>query len=152
MNELVRKVLIVGVPVLLAASCGVGVLRVVAGQETNPRRRARAHRGRHNRGSDAYPDTHVGPTPEEEPAFSATASAHRGRIVATFGDGGLGENYAPEVKRRIDRLGEREDCDGLQEEFNNADRNDAAQRNRTGDGNADLMSYIEGWLRHAGCY
>jgi len=72
--------------------------------------------------------------------------------VATFGDGGLGENYAPEVKRRIDRLGEREDCDGLQEEFNNADRNDAAQRNRTGDGNADLMSYIEGWLRHAGCY
>ena len=62
------------------------------------------------------------------------------------------ENYSAKVKKRIDRLGKQQDCDGLQTQFDNADMNDAAQRNRTGDGNADLMSYIDEWMQHANCY
>jgi hypothetical protein len=62
------------------------------------------------------------------------------------------ENYSPNVKRRVDRMGKREDCDGLQHEFDVAEANDVAQRNRTGDGNADLMGYIDEWMQHAECY
>jgi hypothetical protein len=40
-------------------------------------------------------------------------------------------------------MGKQKDCDGLQTEFDTADGNNTAQRNRTGDGNADLMAYIE---------
>jgi hypothetical protein len=62
------------------------------------------------------------------------------------------ENYAPEVKARIDALGQAKDCTGLQDEFDTANANDAAQSARVGDGNADLMSYVDEWLRLAGCY
>jgi hypothetical protein len=44
------------------------------------------------------------------------------------------------------------DCAGLQAEFDVADANDAAQRDRVGDGNADLMQYIDDKLEAAGCY
>jgi opacity protein-like surface antigen len=62
------------------------------------------------------------------------------------------ENYAPEVRTRIDRMATEGDCDGLQAEFDTADANDAAQRDRVGSGNADLMGYIDGKLSEAGCY
>ena len=62
------------------------------------------------------------------------------------------ENYAPEVKQRIDRMAKKGNCPGLQEEFDVAEANGTAQRNRTGDGNSDLMGYIDEQLRLADCY
>jgi hypothetical protein len=62
------------------------------------------------------------------------------------------ENYAPEVRTRIDRMATAGDCDGLQAEFDTADANDAAQRDRVGTGNADLMGYIDSKLSEVGCY
>jgi hypothetical protein len=80
-------------------------------------------------------------------------------ILAAFGLVACGgepsvdwENYSPDVKTRIDQMAKARDCAGLQAEFNVADQNDDAQRARTGDGNADLMSYIDAKLREAGCY
>jgi hypothetical protein len=61
------------------------------------------------------------------------------------------ENYAPSVKSRIDSLASSRDCSGLQHEFDTADANDDIQRDRTGDGNADLMGYIDKKLKDAGC-
>jgi hypothetical protein len=61
------------------------------------------------------------------------------------------ENYAPSVRSRIDSLASSRDCSGLQHEFDTADANSDLQRDRTGDGNADLMAYIDGKLRDAGC-
>jgi hypothetical protein len=62
------------------------------------------------------------------------------------------DNYAPTVKKRIDRLGKAKRCNALQKEFDTADANDAATRAETGEGNADLMSYIDEWMQHADCY
>ena len=61
-------------------------------------------------------------------------------------------NYHPEVKQRIDRMEADHDCRGLQHEFDIADNNSDAQRNRTGRGNGDLMAYIDGKLRKSRCY
>ncbi|MET0915005.1 MAG: hypothetical protein ABWY81_02265 [Jiangellaceae bacterium] len=61
------------------------------------------------------------------------------------------ENYAPDVQTRIDGMGQTKDCAGLRTEFDTAAANDAAQRARVGDGNADLMTYILEWLALAGC-
>jgi hypothetical protein len=61
-------------------------------------------------------------------------------------------NYDQSVRPRIDALAAAKDCAGLQNEFDTADANDAAQRSRTGDGNADLLDYIDQQLRDAGCY
>jgi hypothetical protein len=61
-------------------------------------------------------------------------------------------NYAPEVRDRIGALAASGDCAGLQAEFDAADANDATQRARTGDGNADLMGYIDAKMQNAGCY
>lgn len=62
------------------------------------------------------------------------------------------ENHHPRVKRRIDRMAKNKNCDSLQNEFDIADANDTNQRNRTGDGNADLMEYIDKQMDMAGCY
>jgi len=62
------------------------------------------------------------------------------------------ENYAREVQVRILRMARAGDCAGLQNEFDVADQNDDGQRARTGDGNADLMGYIDYQMREAGCY
>jgi hypothetical protein len=43
------------------------------------------------------------------------------------------------------------DCIGLQAEFDTADANDDAQRDRVGEGNADLMAYIDQGLE-SGCF
>jgi hypothetical protein len=60
-------------------------------------------------------------------------------------------DYAPTVKTRIEELIQSGDCSGLQAEFDVADQNDAAQRNRVGVGNADLMNYINTSMQKLGC-
>ena len=62
------------------------------------------------------------------------------------------ENYAPVVRTRIDDSIAAKDCRGLQAEFDVAEQNSRTQRSRTGDGNADLMGYIDRGMREAGCY
>ena len=61
-------------------------------------------------------------------------------------------DYAPTVKKRIDRMVQRGNCDGLQAEFDNADANNDATMQRTGHNNADLMTYIDATMEEAGCY
>lgn len=62
------------------------------------------------------------------------------------------ENYSPSVKARIDGLAAAGDCAALQDEFDVADANDDAQRDQVGEGNADLMGYIDEKMAAAGCY
>jgi len=60
-------------------------------------------------------------------------------------------DYAPTVKTRIEEFIQNADCSSLQEEFDVADKNDTAQRNRVGVGNADLMNYINTSMEKLGC-
>jgi hypothetical protein len=61
-------------------------------------------------------------------------------------------DYSPAVKTRIEELIQSGDCSSLQTEFDIADQNDAAQRNRVGVGNADLMNYINTSMQKLGCF
>ena len=61
-------------------------------------------------------------------------------------------DYAPELRPRIDGLARSRDCSGLQAEFDVADANNDSTRARTGHSNAELMKYIDGQMRSAGCY
>jgi hypothetical protein len=61
-------------------------------------------------------------------------------------------DYSPTVKTRIEELIQKGDCSSLQAEFDFADQNDAAQRNRVGVGNADLMNYLDSSMRKLRCY
>ena len=61
-------------------------------------------------------------------------------------------DYSPTVKTRIEELIQNTDCSSLQAEFDFADQNDAAQRNRVGVGNADLMNYINTSMQKLGCF
>ena len=61
-------------------------------------------------------------------------------------------NYSPMVKTRIDNFVKEKDCNGLQSEFDAADKNSDLQRNRTGEGNADLMAYLDEKMKECGCY
>jgi hypothetical protein len=58
-------------------------------------------------------------------------------------------NYAPEVRTRIN--GEH-DCEPLEREIKLAKENDEAQRERFGDGNEDLVMYIEAVMWREGCF
>ena len=60
-------------------------------------------------------------------------------------------DYSPTVKTRIKEFIQSADCSSLQKEFDVADQNDAAQRNRVGTGNADLMNYINTSMEKLGC-
>lgn len=62
------------------------------------------------------------------------------------------ENYAPSVRTRIDRAYAGQDCAALQQEFDTAADNNDAQRIRTGEGNDDLLEYLDVALEQAGCY
>ncbi len=62
------------------------------------------------------------------------------------------QNYAPSVRARIEQMAASGDCDGLQAEFDTAEANSDMQRARTGDGNADLMGFIDQKMADAGCY
>ena len=61
------------------------------------------------------------------------------------------ENYDPLVQQRIFELVGAHDCAGLQDEFDTADANDDLQRNRTGTGNAALMTYLNELLMASSC-
>ncbi len=50
--------------------------------------------------------------------------------------------YAPAVRTRIEKQAKAQDCGGLQNEFDNAERN----------GGTDLMVYVDKLMREAGCY
>ena len=56
--------------------------------------------------------------------------------------------YDSSLKSRIDNL----DCKGLQKEFNMAEANSDRQRDRTGSGNSDLMTYIDAKIQEKSCY
>ncbi len=76
-------------------------------------------------------------------------------VLAGCGGGNAGvdwSSYDASVKARIDSLETAADCTGLQSEFDIADANDAVQRERTGTGNAELMTYLDDLMRDAGCY
>ena len=60
--------------------------------------------------------------------------------------------YGDGLQERIDSLAEAGDCLALQNEFDTAFDNDDLTRERTGSGNAELMSYIDEKLRSVGCY
>jgi hypothetical protein len=92
----------------------------------------------------ATPGTAAEPTTEAPPAAEPTEPTTPTGTVDW-------ENYAPDVKTRIDGMGEAKDCAGLRTEFDTAATNNDAQRARVGDGNADLMAYIYEWLGLAGC-
>jgi hypothetical protein len=62
------------------------------------------------------------------------------------------ENYAETVKQRIADLIDAEDCTSLQAEFDIADQNSEATRNRTGESNANLMALIDDQMRKIGCF
>ena len=57
-------------------------------------------------------------------------------------------NYDSQLKSRIDKS----TCIELQEEFNIAEKNSSSQRARTGQGNLELMSYIDKLMKSKGCY
>ena len=61
------------------------------------------------------------------------------------------ENYAPEVKIRLDEMMEAKDCEGLQAQFEISDANNEATMNRVGHNNAKLMAYTDEAMRIAGC-
>jgi PBP1b-binding outer membrane lipoprotein LpoB len=62
------------------------------------------------------------------------------------------EDYGSTLKADIDALAASKDCNGLQEQFNNADANNTATMTRTGHNNAELMGYLDEALKTAGCY
>lgn len=64
----------------------------------------------------------------------------------------FGTKYAVAVQERIDELANGENCNALQDEFDTAEANNEAMIERTGSGTADLMEYIDGRMREAGCY
>lgn len=61
------------------------------------------------------------------------------------------ENSAPSLKERIDFAAKEKDCASLQREFDNAEADNVAQRNRVGSGNGDLMDYIAEQMAAADC-
>jgi hypothetical protein len=61
-------------------------------------------------------------------------------------------DYSPTVKTRIEEFIQAGDCTNLQTEFDIADQNNAAQQNRVGVGNADLMNYINTSMQKLGCF
>lgn len=62
------------------------------------------------------------------------------------------QDYAPEVKVRLDEMMEAKDCSGLQAQFDISYSNNDVTMSRTGHNNADLLSYTDEALQIAGCY
>ena len=62
------------------------------------------------------------------------------------------KNYDPIVKTRIDEIANSGNCQDLQSEFEAAYANDSGQRARVGEGNSELMGYIDSKLIEIGCH
>ena len=100
-------------------------------------------------GNGGEPSTPATPAATEAPAPTTTEAPPAAEPTPT---GTVDwQNYAPDVKTRIDGMGQAKDCAGLRTEFDTAAANNDAQRARVGDGNAELMTYIYEWLGLAGC-
>ena len=85
------------------------------------------------------------PKPEQDTEKSTSA-------IVSDESGVEWSNYSPSVKTRIMSFIQSGDCVNLQSEFDIADQNDTAQRNRVGVGNADLMDYLDKEMQKLGCY
>jgi len=72
--------------------------------------------------------------------------------ACSSGGGVKWSDYAPELKGQIDQADAADDCVALQAMFDTADANDAVQRQRVGNGNGELMGYIDHALRDSDCY
>lgn len=62
------------------------------------------------------------------------------------------DNYSPATQDLIDQSEANAECASLQKAFDAAAEPDDVQRARSGDGNADLMAYIDEALQSAACY
>jgi hypothetical protein len=83
---------------------------------------------------------------------SETSETSSSPAVASDNSGVNWSNYSPTVKTRIEGFIQSADCSNLQKEFDIADQNNAAQRNRVGTGTAELMGYIDSSMRKLDCY
>lgn len=59
--------------------------------------------------------------------------------------------YAPEVRDRVEQAIDAEDCDAMSDEFWSASDGTDAHRAKWGEGNGELMSYIDDAMEDAGC-
>jgi outer membrane murein-binding lipoprotein Lpp len=62
-----------------------------------------------------------------------------------------GGKYSTTVKKRLDELVAKKDCEALQAELTTAHTIDAAKKRLYGSGSADLVAYIEWGLAEADC-
>lgn len=62
-----------------------------------------------------------------------------------------GGKYSTTVKKRLDELVAKKDCDALQAELKTAHTIDEAKKHLYGSGSADLVAYIEWGLDEADC-
>ena len=60
-------------------------------------------------------------------------------------------DYAAGMQARIEGAVTAKDCAALRKEFDAADRNSDATKARTGHSNVELMKYIDGTMKTAGC-
>ncbi len=60
--------------------------------------------------------------------------------------------YSSGLKEKINGDAAAKDCDALEAAFDQADRNDPTTRDRTGEGTADLLEYINWQMAQAGCF
>ena len=62
------------------------------------------------------------------------------------------DRYSPQVRDRIGTEVDKGDCKAMEDEFDAADANDERQRAKYGEGNADLLDYLDAAMADAGCY
>jgi hypothetical protein len=98
----------------------------------------------------AEPSPEPSLVPEPEPTVKAPEPTETGPepidVDVPWG------NYAPNVRVVIDDAYAAQDCQTLQQQFDSAFANNDAQRTRTGEGNDDLLRYLDEALKQAGCY
>lgn len=61
------------------------------------------------------------------------------------------EQYAPQVRDRVEQAIDAEDCDAMSDEFWSASDGTDAHRAKWGEGNGELMAYIDEAMDAASC-
>jgi len=61
-------------------------------------------------------------------------------------------DYPPTLQAKIDAMAATKDCQGLLVQFNEIGGTNLAVRNQFGHGNEELLQYIDGKERAAGCF
>jgi hypothetical protein len=85
----------------------------------------------------------TGCSPAQSPIATPTPTVERAAVQW--------DDYAPEVRQRIDDATEAGDCTTLNEEFQTAVANNDTVASRTDHNNSDLMEYIDEASDIAGC-